>query len=62
MAMRKKAELQVSPGASNVSPNMQQSHYGNLKARASTGYYRTFYLASGLSQDHPLGTMDLKNA
>lgn len=59
MAMRKKAE--VSPSASNVSPNMQQSHHGHLQARASTAYYKTFYLASGLPQDHPLGTMDLKN-
>lgn len=51
---KNKAALQVSPSARNISPNMEQSHHGHLQARASSGYNNTFYLASGLPQDHPI--------
>lgn len=51
---KNKAALQVSPSARNISPNMEQLHYGHLQARASRGYYKTFYLVSGLPQDHPI--------
>lgn len=50
---KNKAALQVSPSASNVSEH-GAIHYGHLQARASTGYCNTFYLASGLPQDHPI--------